>query len=173
MDVKKTVHSDLLDKETLFEGKIYLSQGVFRWQGETPEKSVLIFDGKVIWNVQYHSVDFPGPIQVARGEVNKKNKQQILLLTLLDPLRFKKSFEVKKLSLEGTKQVFELAPKSDSLSLKKIEVFVEKKIIEKITYVDEVDNKTTLVFSNTDFDLKKDPKLFKYKPEKGAQVSPL
>lgn len=53
LEVKKTVKSDLLAQDKIFDGQIFISQNLFRWDTENPDKSQLLFDGKIIWSTQF------------------------------------------------------------------------------------------------------------------------
>ena len=67
MNVEKTVVSEILAKETTYSGQIKLSSGKFRWENEKPEKTLLLFDGKNLFSVQYPSKEFNTGTQVATG----------------------------------------------------------------------------------------------------------
>src|SRR5207253_7014099 len=79
IETEKKVTSELLGKTTTYQGMIYLAQGKFRWENETPEQSLLLFDGEIIWNVQYPPKDLGGQVQVAKAKLDKNTKSQILI----------------------------------------------------------------------------------------------
>lgn len=174
MNVEKLVKSELLGKESKHLGKIYLANGKFRWENDTPEKSLLVFDGKTIWSVQKPPAEFGGPDQVAKGTVDKKTKSHILISSLLGA-DIEKSFKVKELKTEGNLVTYEAIPTQADLSVKNIQIQVEpkKSQIQQISYVDDIGNLTTLKFSDVKFNKKSKNSLFKYKPSKDAQVSEL
>ena len=76
MNVEKTVTSEMLAKETTYSGKIKLSNGKFRWENESPEKTLLLFDGKNLFSVQYPSKEFNTGTQVAKSKIDEKGKKQ-------------------------------------------------------------------------------------------------
>ena len=94
MKVEKTVISEILSKETTYSGQIQLSNGKFRWQNETPEKTLLLFDGKNLFSVQYPSKEFKSGLQVAISKIDEKGKKQILIASLLSPNSAKSKFKV-------------------------------------------------------------------------------
>lgn len=170
MDVIKTVKSKVLSKETKFVGKIYLSQSKFRWDTETPEKTQIIFDGKIIWNVQHPSVELPGPVQVAKSKVDKNTKKQILLATLLGTSEVKKNFTVLKTETQKEEKVYFLETKASDLPVKDLTIRLNGKKINSISFKDDIGNQTEMSFKNVEFSKKQNAKLFNYTPPKEAQV---
>ncbi len=179
MNVTKIVKSELLGKETKFNGFIYYAAGKFRWDNDTPEKTQLIFDGQTIWNVQYPPAEIGGPLQVAKSKIDKNTKKQILVSTLISTPNVSDNFKVKNKNKEKTKDngvvtVFELSPKSSELGISDLKLrTTDKKSISEISYKDDVGNSTTIQFQNIEFSKKAQSNLFKYIPPKGAQVTNL
>jgi outer membrane lipoprotein carrier protein len=175
MDVEKTVVSELLGKETKYKGQILLSSGKFRWENETPEKTVLLFDGQTLLNVQYPSKDFGGPVQIAKSKIDKKTKKQILISSLLSPSTTKSNFKVLEEKKEGPLTDVKLAPSGEDLQIKDLMIQIDpkNKRINEISYKDDLGNITKMVFSNVKFQSKADPEIFKFKAPKGAQVTNL
>lgn len=174
MTVEKTVKSDLLGKETKYDGKIYLANGKFRWENTKPEETLLVFDGKTIWSVQTPAKEFGGPVQVAKGLVDKKNRSQILISSLLgDDL--KKSFKVVKEEKDGDTVRLDVEPLGGSLTMKSLKLVVDGKAntLKSLSYLDDIGNLTTMNFSDVKFLKKENNKLFKYQPPKDAQVTDL
>ncbi len=174
-DVVKTLKSELLGKETIHKGKIYIGNGKFRWENKTPEETLLVYDGTYIWNVQYPSKDFGGKIQVAKGKPDKKNKSHMIFLSLLGK-DLSKNFKIQKEDKQKDGLVkLSIVPTEGQLAVKdlKLEVQTKDHTISALSYVDDIGNLTTLAFSNLKFKSKGDNKLFKFKPPKGAQVTDL
>lgn len=174
MDVEKTVTSTLLGRETKHSGKIYLSHGKFRWENETPEKSLLVFDGNTIWSEQTPPVELGGPVQVARGKVDKKNRSHILVSSLLGA-DLQGNFDITSEKIEGNQSTFVMKPKTDDLTIKSVTVVADtkEKTLREVRYEDEVGNETKIKLSNIQFLNKEKRKLFQYQPPKGAQVTDL
>lgn len=175
MNVEKTIKSDLLGKETVHKGKIYLAGGKFRWENTTPDETLLIFDGITIWSVQVPPKEFGSPVQVAKGVVSKKNKSQILISTLLGKEPLEKNFKVLKQEKSGDKTKVEVAPQGKDLMVKALNLLLDtkKKELSEISYLDDVGNLTTLKFSDVKFVKKEDKSKFRYQPPKDAQVTDL
>lgn len=175
MKVEKTVVSEILSKETVYSGQIQLSSGKFRWENETPEKTLLLFDGKTLFNVQYPSKEFKGNVQVAKSEINEKAKKQILISSLLSPGSTKSNFKVLSEKKTAALTEFQVRPETDDLQIKELTISINEKTkqIQGISYKDDVGNLTKMAFSEIKFEAKSDPKLFQYKIPKDAQVTNL
>jgi outer membrane lipoprotein carrier protein len=174
MNVDKTVKSELLGKETKYEGKIFLTKGKFRWENSKPEKTLLVYDGKTIWSEQTPPPEFGGPIQVAKGKVDKKTKSQILLSTLLGT-DVKKNFKVLNEKKDGDVLTLDVKPLHDDLTAKEMTIQLNTKdsTLKQVSYKDDIGNVTTLNFSNVNFLKAEKKNLFKYEPPKGAQITDL
>lgn len=174
MAVEKVVKSELLGKETKYSGTIYITSGKFRWENTTPEKTLLVFDGKTIWSEQTPPKEFGGPVQVAKGKVDKKTSSHILISALFGA-DLDKNFKVVKEDKEGELLKLSLSPRGDELTIKSLQVVVNPKqnTLDEISYMDDIGNLTTMRFSNMVFLKKTKKNLFKYQPPKGAQVTDL
>ncbi len=174
MAVIKTLKSDLMNKETSHEGRIFLAENRFRWENDKPEKTLLVFDGKLIWSEQTPPPELGGPIQVAKGEVSKNNGAQILISSLVGG-DFTKNFKIKKEVSESLGKRFHLDPVNKQLNVTKLSVLIDTKKIElkEVSYFDDIGNETHLKFSKIEFVNKANDNLFRYKLPKGAQVTNL
>lgn len=174
MKVTKTVRSELLDKETKYLGNISLAGQKFRLDTNTPDKALILFDGSVLWNVQFPSKELGGNTQVLKSKLGKKNKSQILLSALLDKKSLKKNFKVLK-EEKGKPHLISIAPVTKDLSVKEIDLSIDdaKKTLSKISYKDDVGNLTTMEFSDITFSSKPSKDLFKFQLPKDAQVTEL
>jgi outer membrane lipoprotein carrier protein len=175
IETEKKVTSDLLGKTTSYQGVIYLAQGMFRWENETPEQSLLLFDGEIIWNVQYPPKDLGGPVQVAKAKLNKNTKSQILISSLIGKEPIDKNFKVIQEKTAYDILSVELQPLSGDVRVKglTLDVDVKSKQIKKIFYKDDVDNTIDIDMKKTEFLTKENKELFKYKTPKDAQVTNL
>lgn len=175
MDVIKKIKSELMGKESKYEGSIHLGSGKFRWENQTPEHTLLLFDGKTILNVQYPPKEFKAPVQVAKAKVNKQTKNQILIATLLDKNSNGHKFKVLSETKQGEHTILEMKPPGEDLTVQNFRLKIEgksQKILE-ISYKDDVGNLTTMQFKNIQFLSKLDGRLFQYKIPKDAQVTNL
>jgi outer membrane lipoprotein carrier protein len=175
IETDKKVTSELMGKTTNYQGFIYLAQGKFRWENETPEQSLLLFDGETIWNVQFPPKDLGGQVQVAKAKLNKNTKSQILISTLIGKEPIDKNFEILNEKTDQEILSVELKPLFSDLRVKQLTLDVEPKTkeIKKISYKDDVDNLTVIEMKKTDFLKKENKDLFKYKIPKDAQVTNL
>lgn len=175
IETNKKVTSELMGRTTEYKGTMYLSKGKFRWEIETPEQSLLVFDGQTIWNAQYPPKDLGGPVQVARAKLNKNTKSQILISTLIGKDPIEKNFEVLNEKTSADIVTIELKPLSSDLRVKQLTLELEPKSkwILKISYKDDVDNLTVIEMKKTEFIKKENKSLFKYEIPKDAQVTNL
>ncbi|WP_347355780.1 outer membrane lipoprotein carrier protein LolA [Bdellovibrio sp.] len=175
MSVEKVVKSELLGKETKYEGKIYLANGKFRWENTTPEETLLVFDGSTIWSVQTPPKEFGGPVQVAKGKVDKKTRSHILISSLLGE-DLAKTFKVVSEKKDGELIHLQVEPvQGGDLTVKSMKLVVKSKdnTLKSVSYLDDIGNQTTMNFTKIEFLKKENKKLFKYQPPKDAQVTDL
>lgn len=174
MKVEKSVKSELLGKETKYDGKIFMASGKFRWENFTPEKTLLVFDGKTIWSEQSPPAEFGGPVQVAKGKVDKKTRSNILISSLFDG-EVQKNFQVLSEKKDGDVITMEVKPLHDDLTVKNLNIVVDTKenILKQVSYKDDIGNVTTMNFTDVKFLAKEKKNLFKYQPPKDAQVTEL
>lgn len=173
MNVLKVVKSELLEKETNYQGTMTLSKGKLYWMNETPDKNLLVFDGSTLWNVQYPPKEFDSNPQIAKTKIAGGGKNQHVLIVLLNGKSVRDKFDIKQDESEKGKVVFNLKEKKSELNIKNIKIHLDEKA-EKITtleYADEVDNKTVINFSSVKFNQKIQSSLFDYKPPKGVPVT--
>ncbi|MEN0057654.1 MAG: outer membrane lipoprotein carrier protein LolA [Bdellovibrio sp.] len=174
MNVEKSVKSDLLGKETKHTGRIFLAKGKFRWENTQPEKTLLVFDGTTIWSEQSPPKEFGGPVQVAKGKVDKKNKGHVLISSLLGT-DLKKNFKIGDEKKEGDTVKVSVQPLNGGLTVKSLLLTLSPKesTLKQISYEDDIGNVTTMKFSNVQFLKTEKSSLFKYTAPKGAQVTDL
>ena len=84
-DVEKKTKSELLGKETIAPGVIYVSSNKFRWDTEGDEKSKIIYDGQNIWTVQEPPKGFKAPPQITKMKLDSKTESQVFLNSLFYP----------------------------------------------------------------------------------------
>lgn len=172
-DLVKVVKAELTGKEITNEGIIAIAEGNFRIESRTPEKSILVFDGKEIWNEQGASSDFGGPAQVTRQIVSKKNRSQTLFATLLTKEPITKNFKIRDVVTKGEEVTYFADSLKADLNLKDFRIVIEtrKRIVSEISFKDDIGNLTTMKFSNIQFKSTIEKNLFIYKPPKNAQVT--
>lgn len=173
--VDKTVKMEVLDKTIESSGAITTGGRKIRWETETPEKSLILFDGKTLWTIQYPSEDLGGPVQVMKSKLDEKAKGQLLVRLMTSKDAPSKSFDVLKRTEADGGIRWDLKPKKEDATVKDFAVTVDasKKYLREIEYRDEIGNKTVLKFGRPE--KVKDPgkKLFEAEIPKGAQVTDL
>lgn len=175
LDVKKKVKSELLGKQQVFEGQIYLAQKLFRWDTETPDKSQIIFDGKNIWNVQYPPKEMKSSVNIAKMKLNASTKKQMVIGALLNQSGVTKNFKIlKQKNTNGICEV-SLEPKTNDMNIKNltVKIDVKPKLLSMISYEDDLGNLTEIEILKTTFSKSAKAKLFQYQPPKGASVTNL
>ena len=171
--LEKTIHSDVMGTDKVYKGHAYLAGALFRFETEAPEKTLVVYDGKILWVVQYPDPAFGGKIQVSRSRVKGKQKDQLILSQLLSEGKLLDSFDVKKTAEEKKLFSYEGKPKDKSMNVQKVALQVKDKALRELDYVDDVGNKTALKMTSQKLLKNLDSKHFEYHPEKGAQVSDL
>lgn len=174
MSVEKTVTSELLGKETKYQGKIFLANKKFRWENTTPEKTLLVFDGTTIYSEQTPPKELGGVVQVAKGKVDKKTGSHILISSLLGADLEKNFKAVEKEKVENLVK-YDVTPVSNDLSIKDLKIVLDSKelTMKELSYKDDIGNLTVMRFSNVNLPKKEKNSLFKYVIPKGAQVTDL
>ena len=173
-EVRKTVKNPMLEKETTFKGIIKLLKGKFYWETTEPEKSLLIYDGKLLWSVQYPPQEFKdAPLQVAKMNLKAQKKSPLILSDLFGTRPFGQIFKVEAKSKNGNIVEYNLKEKKSDTGLKNLVIKVDNKAqrIVSLSYLDEVDNETRIDFRSTQFDIKIRQGLFSYKPPQNAKVT--
>lgn len=174
--VVKTVTSEMLGKKTEYPGRVWMSKEKFRWETDSPEKSLLVFDGSSIISVQYPNKDLGGKLQVARGKVDTKSNGHILISLIMKKESLSTNFEVIKIDSAGSIKTIQLKSKRPELGVTSLVITVDstKKKITELNYSDDIGNKTQLVFGPVYFNkTKASNNFFKFSVPKGAQVTEL
>lgn len=171
--VEKKVVSELMAQEKSYQGRAFLSGPLFRFETKSPEKSLVVYDGKVLWVVQYPDPELGGPIQVLRGKVEGPQKDQMLLTELLAKGKLLQSFEISRTGESDGVISYEGLPKEKGMTLQKVMVQVKSKDkeLKTLEYIDDVGNKTSLHIQQQKLLKDARPELFRYRLEKGAQVT--
>ena len=171
--LEKRVISEFTETEKVYQGRAFLSGKLMRFETKSPLKSLIVYDGTTLWVVQYPDATLGGPVQVLRGQIKGKQKDNLLLSELLAKGRILESFEITKTGEDKGTYSYLALPKTKEFNLKKVILQVKDKELTLIEYVDDVGNKISLKILEQKLQADPRPELFKYKPEKGAQVTNL
>ena len=172
-EVEKKTKSELLGKETVAPGTIYLSSKKFRWDTEGNEKSKIIYDGQTIWTIQEPPKGFKAPPQITKMKLDKKSESQVFLNSLFQE-NFNSQFKLIKTAKVDKDWEFSLKPLQKSLGVDELKIKVDgKSELKEISYVDEIQNKIIIAVNKTTLSNKQNAKLFQFKPPTGSQVNEL
>lgn len=173
LEVEKTTVFELLDKTTKSKGDIFLGKGKFRWNVLSPEKSQIVYDGKILWTAQEDLGG--GKTQVTKSRVDGKAKDQILVKLLAGDGKFSSKFKIEQVETKGELKVFHLKALKEDPAIKTFSLSVDKsgKKLRAISYVDEVGNRTEIEILNHKTIKKPDAKLFKFEIPKNSEVNEL
>lgn len=172
-EVEKKTKSELLGKETIAPGTIYLSSKKFRWDTEGNEKSKIIYDGQTIWTIQEPPKGFKAPPQITKMKLDKKSESQVFLNSLFQE-NFNSQFKLVKTTKVNKNWEFYLKPLQKSLGVDELKISVDaKNELKEISYVDEIQNRIVIAVNKTTLSNKLNAKLFQFKPPTGAQVNEL
>lgn len=179
MKVEKTTQSQFTTENgPTYEGNVFFSKGKFRWENLKPEKSLIVFDGKFLWNQLAEDPDFPGPIEVTKTKVSKANQSQLILNAILSSDKGQGLFKVVNTKSENTEKhlIYELKPVDiKTAQVKELVLKIDQKLslIREAQFEDDIGNKTVLKFPKVLFYSKNRAELFKYEPPKKSQVTEL
>jgi len=173
MELEKTVKESVMGSVRKSSGSIDLAAGLFRMEIREPDKSLTVFDGKILWNEQSPPVEFPGPVQVSKLAIDKKNDAQVLLADLLTKDKVSKNFRVIGQEKVNDVVIYRAEPLKKDFPFQSVAISIlgKSKVISEISYEDDLQNITTMAFSKTQFKDQINKKTFSYKPPKGAQVN--
>jgi outer membrane lipoprotein-sorting protein len=175
MKVKKKTEMAILKKTKTGDGQIFLSKGRLRMELSQPDKTILIFDRKQIWLVDYPPAEFGGEPQIGHIKVPKKSKDQALFSFLLGDEKIWNELTLLEKKENDTTLTATFKPKNTSrfsgLTELSISIEKEKKKILSLGYSDDIKNKTSFEFSDIKLGQKLKSDLFEYTPAAGANVT--
>jgi len=173
MDVEKTVCVKLLDRIILSKGKIFIgSGGRFRWDTLQPDKNMVLIAGNQIWMVDYPQEEAES-VRVLKARNLKKTKPHALIAFLLGQGRLSDNYHVAEGEDKDGRLKLDLKPKKADDQVKTVTITLSKdsKEIDSISFVDNLDSTTELVFTNIVFNKPLKEAVFKFSPPKGAVVT--
>lgn len=174
LDVEKTTVSEILNKTTESKGEIFLGGGKFRWETTTPEKGLIVFDGKTLWTSQEAPAELGGPAQVTKSTLNGKAKDQILL-KILSGGKISTNFRLLESEKNEEGTVLKMEPKKADASVKNFSLLMGGKPerLREIRYTDDIGNLTKIRILKNEDVKKPAADLFKFEAPKGAEVNEL
>lgn len=172
MKVEKKVISELMGTEKASSGQALIGSKKFRFESESPEKALVVYNGKTLWNVQYPAEGAEGKTQAARVAITKKSRSQIFLLELLQGEPITKEFELSEEKKDGNSLQVTAKPKTNKydLSLVALKFDLKSKRLSEVEYSDDLGNKTTFKLLDQKNIKKVDGKKFDFKPGSEVEV---
>lgn len=172
--IKKTVVQEAMGTETKGQGEFYFAKGKLRMDIQSPEKSTLVYDGKIVWfESRLEGLDGGDEtIQVTKMKTGKLKKTDSLMATLFEEKDILNTFKLTNSATDksGVK-TFAFQPKDKKKTeVQLLEIGLKNKDIQRIMYRDQVENKVSFEFSNmTKGSVSADK--FKYVLPKKAEVT--
>lgn len=172
MKIEKKVISELMGTEKSSTGQAVIGSKKFRFESESPEKALVVYNGKTLWNIQYPAEGAPGKTQAARVAITKKSRSQIFLLELLQGEPVTKEFDLSEEKKDGDKLQVTAKPKTNKydLSLVSLKFDLKSKRLSEVEYSDDLGNKTTFKLVDQKNIKKVDSKKFDFKPGSDVEV---
>ncbi len=172
IEVEKKVTSEIMGTEKSYKGQALIGRKKFRFESESPEKALVVYDGKTLWNVQYPVNGAEGKTQAARVAINKKSRGQIFLLELLQESSVVKEFELSEEAKDGDTLKVTAKPKAGKteVSLMNLKFDLKGKRLSEVEYMDDLGNKTIFKLMKQTNLKKVEGKKFEFKPGKDVEV---
>ena len=174
MRFKKEVYLKILDKKQTQSGKLVFSQNRIKMEIQKPKKGLIVIDDSAVWIENELSHDIRDQLQVIKFPFAKENKLGFKspfaeLLTKEDlweqvSITFSRPKKHILVCQVSTKNIQSMKDFKNFV----VEINLKKKIIKKISYEDQVGNKSSYNFDKIRFNSK--TVKISYKPPKEAQV---
>lgn len=145
-------------------GKMALQKpGKFRWEVQSPDKQLIIADGKNIW---IYDVDLE---QVIVRKIDSRHSNNPAMLLSGSVRQLANDFLISKINKPGG-DWFALKPKGKNTMFQEVQLeFVENKLISMLV-IDNLGQKNLFAFKNVKINRKLSRSLFKFVPPKGVDV---
>ncbi len=177
MRVKKTLHLNLIEQKKEYQGELLIKEGGrLRLDLKKPEKSLVIINNKIIWSVSYPSdPEFDKTIRVLKFSPSSDLRSQFLFLSLIGKSDLLEVFKIKSSKKKHHNLEYFLEPKKRIDRIKKLEINInfKKSIIEKLTYTDDLSNRTVFSFDKIRFQEPLEDRVFEFVPPKNAEITTL
>lgn len=174
-NVTKTLRLEMLEQTRENQGTLEIKKpGQFRIEFKGQEHTMAVSDSKTVWLVTFPTdPDFDNTVRVMKTQNTQRLQAQSLLGFLLGKGGFLKDFSRKSEKQEGDLLRVALIPKKNKSEVKDLELVISHSRLEitEISYKDELQNKTTINLSDTEFDLKISTERFKYNLPEKAEVT--
>lgn len=170
-DFEQTSLIKSINEEQKSSGKVYMKKpGLMRWEHLSPEKELIVLDGKVLW------IYSPENKQVIKNDLVGKFDSGTPFLFLLGLGKIKEQFNVKYLNQNKAGKedwiILELRPKKEQPGLEKLILRVSPKsfLVEGSSVFDEYGNVTSFDFYDIQINKNISSSLFEYEVPEGTEV---
>lgn len=172
LDIKKIEEKVALGTKTEVSGqlkyqknKIYILQ-----QGE--KKTEIFYNNRQLTLVEHPDADFgdSGKRKVTQIKKNIHPLVKNLLSLFSNPKNFTKEFKVEKTSQDGEFEVIDLKPNDKSIKSLQLKVKKSDLTLQELSFVDDVNTRTKMVFSNFKTNGKISSSDFIFKVQKSDEV---
>lgn len=176
MSVRKALTLKLLDQRKELEGQMVLKRpGRLFLEFTKPERSIAAITPKSFMLIQFPVDDFDSTIRVTRSRDMKRIQSQHLMAVLMGRGSILKEFRVHGEKRASDSVDYELRPKSKDHDVRELRVKVTKNdgmpVIQSLSFVDQLENKTELLFEKVEFNVEVSNKIFQPEIPKGAEVT--
>jgi len=174
VSLKKTDEKNALGTKTSSEGILKFSKNKIYILLNGDKKIEFYYKANKIWLVEYPDLDF-----------DKNGKRKVTILTKSTPVllkglinlfsnqkKFLKEFKIVKESKDQDNLIVELKPTEKNLKSFSLVINVKERSINQVTFVDDVDTKTTLELSQLKLNRKMTAADFQFKSQKTDEVIP-
>lgn len=136
----------------------------FYWESNEPNAQKLVSDGVTIW---HFDADLE---QVVIQEFAKQAKQAPILIVLRDSQSLKSTFKLVDEKVEKNITIFSLAALDKNAALKKVDIGFVDGVLKQLVFVDSLQQKTQIDFSQAKINPLIKPSLFEFVLPDGADV---
>ena len=134
---------------------------LLRWEVEKPETSLIVVDGKKFWNYDEELQ------QVTVQEMDDSYESSpVSLFLAADIADISKKYTIHKRSVN----CFQLTPKNESDSFKKVELTFKSGLINSLVLVDQLNQTSKISFTNVQANINLAADLFIFEPPAGVDV---
>lgn len=172
VDIEKQDEKMTLGTKTVSEGVMKYAAGKIYLVLKADKKTELYFKNAKLTLVDYPDEDFDK--NGIRKVTVVAKKTPAFLKTLINlfsnPKIFFSEFTIVESSLNGDSLSLSLKPKSEDLKEFKLILNSQQKTIESVSFVDDVNTKSSIRFKNLNLKRKISKSTFEYKPQASDQV---
>ena len=166
---QKLINPSSKESQTRKGWIVYQRPRRIHWETESPEKEVLILNGKTVWDY------YPKEGVAYRYSLQKKFDSRTMLRFISGEIDLRREFNVTRLepdSRDNGLTRLKLVPKDPDPGMVKAEIRVdtEKMLIKRIRLVDFFGNENVLRFQHIQRNCQPDPELFIFEPPEDTRV---